>query len=379
MNNCVKCEKLLPDGAVFCPFCGKKQVTSERQKRHRSRANGTGSVYKRGNTWEAAVTVGYKIVNGKPRCVRRTKGGFRTKKEGLIYLETLRQNKSREAPTVNALWEDWKIGLYTKLSKSKQCAYRIAFDKLEAIQFCRIDLLTVGDLQRVINDKANTYYPARDIKSVLSHLYQLAIANQFVTVNLSDFIVLPELNAKERQAFTEDEIRLLWNDYAAGHIFTGYVLLMIYTGMMPAELLNARKDQIDWVGKTITGAGKKTKVRRDTPIVLADVIIPVLENLCNNCSGEKVIAINKDNFYAQFHETMTRAGCRDLTPYSCRHSTATALALDDIAPSVIQKVMRHAKFTTTQQYIHVDVAPMLDAVNKMADKRRVETTQQTTQ
>lgn len=379
MEKCIKCDKMLPDGAAFCPFCGKKQSASGQNKRRRARANGTGSVYKRGNTWEAAVTVGYKTVNGKSVCVRRTKGGFRTKKEGLLYLETLRQNKSREAPTINELWEDWKIGPYTKLSKSKQCAYRIAFGKLTEIQFCRIDLLTVGDLQRVVNNNANTYYPARDIKSVLSHLYQLAIADQFVTVNLSDFIVLPDLCPKERQAFTEDEIRLLWEDYAAGNLFTGYVLLMIYTGMMPAELLEARKEQIDWEGKMITGAGKKTKVRRDTPIVLADVIIPVLKDLCDRSESEKIIAINKDNFYAKFHQTMERAGCRDLTPYSCRHSTATALALDDIAPSVIQKVMRHAKFTTTQQYIHVDVAPMLEAVNKMAEKRRAETTQQTTQ
>jgi len=32
----------------------------------------------------------------------------------------------------------------------------------------------------------------------------------------------------------------------------------------------------------------------------------------------------------------------------CRHTTATALALGNIAPSVIQEVMRHTKFNTTQ-------------------------------
>lgn len=67
---------------------------------------------------------------------------------------------------------------------------------------------------------------------------------------------------------------------------------------------------------------------------------------------------------------------RDLPPYSCRHSTATALAMQNIAPSIIQKVMRHAKFSTTQSYIHVDVSPMLEAVNRLAelqkkDKKRI--------
>lgn len=36
-----------------------------------------------------------------------------------------------------------------------------------------------------------------------------------------------------------------------------------------------------------------------------------------------------------------------------------------VAPSIIQEVMRHEKFTTTQKYIHVDAARMLDAVNTL--------------
>ena len=369
MEICIKCKKELPEGALYCPACGKKQVAGKREKKAHVRANGTGSVYKRGSTWEAAVVVGYKLVDGKSKCIRRTKGGFKTKTEAILYLPQLQEQRTaKKIPTIHELYDQWLAGPYKKLSTSKQCAYRIAFCKLEDIQFCQIDLLTIADLQRVVDDKAPTYYPARDIKSLLSHLYQRAMADQFATINLSDFLTLPDLDAKERQAFTSDEIRLLWDDYAAGNNFTGYILLMIYTGMMPAELLEARKAQINWEGKTITGAGKKTKTRKETPIVLADIILPVLADLCESAKGEKLIAINRDNFYAKYHETMARVGCRDLPPYSCRHSTATALALDNIAPSVIQKIMRHSKFTPTQGYIHVDVAPMLDAINQVADK-----------
>lgn len=74
--------------------------------------------------------------------------------------------------------------------------------------------------------------------------------------------------------------------------------------------------------------------------------------------------------YARYHETLKRIGVRDLPPYSCRHSTATALAMQNIAPSIIQKVMRHAKFSTTQSYIHVDVSPMLEAVNRLAELQK---------
>lgn len=365
---CIKCGVELRDDAVFCDLCGKKQVP-ERSSR-RSRPNGTGSVYKRGKTWEVAVTLGYKLVDGKAVLIRKVKGGFKTKKAAMEYIPQLKQEKSRRVPTIQDLWNQFQAAGYRKLSKSKQESYVIAWKKLSDIYYTRIDALTTADLQGLVNAKAVTYYPARDIKNLLSKLYQQAMADQFVSSNLSDFLVLPDLDAKEREAFKAEEISKLWEDYSCNNWWTGYILLMCYTGMMPGELLSARKDQIDWKGKQILGAGKKTKVRKQTPIVLADLILPVVADLCENTPGDKLIAINKDNFYARFYETLDRAGCRRLPPYSCRHTAATALALENVPPSVIQKVMRHAKFTTTQQYIHVDIDPMLAAVNRMAEAQQ---------
>jgi integrase len=302
--------------------------------------------------------------------VRRKKQGFRTKKEAIEYLPQLRQSRARKMPTVMDLWNQYKVSKYLKLSKSQQESYEIAWKKLEGLHFSHIDQLTTADLQEVVNAKAPTFYPARDMKGLLSKLYQIAMADQFVSSNLSEFIVLPDLDAKEREAFTEKEIAALWEDYAAGNWWTGYVLLMCYTGMMPGELLAAKKDQIDREGQQIIGAGKKTKVRKDTPIVLADMILPVLDDLCDHTEGDKLIRINKDRFYKVYYETLERAKVRRLAPYSCRHTAATALALENIPLSVVQKIMRHAKVTTTQQYIHIDVDPMLAAVNQMAKQRK---------
>mgnify|MGYP000464618867 CR=1 FL=1 len=41
--DCIKCKSPLPEGALYCPMCGKKQV-QERRKALK-RANGTGTVY----------------------------------------------------------------------------------------------------------------------------------------------------------------------------------------------------------------------------------------------------------------------------------------------------------------------------------------------
>lgn len=217
----------------------------------------------------------------------------------------------------------------------------------------------------MVDRHAKSFYPARDIKDLLSKLYQLALPDQYVRLNLAEYIELPDRNSSERQAFNQDDITNLWNDYLAGNWWTGYIILMIYTGCMPGELLCMRKEQIDWEAKQIRGAGKKTKVRKETPLVLADCIIPVLADLCAHTSGDKLICINKDNFYTKYYETLARAGCKRLTPYACRHTTASALALENIAPSVIQKVMRHSRFSTTEGYIHINIDPMLEAINKL--------------
>lgn len=364
MSKCIKCSADLPENALYCPACGKKQVSQQRSNTHRS--NGTGSVYKRKKSWEAAVVLGYKLVDGKAVPIRTTKSGFKTKREAIDYLPKLRTEKPRKTPTLNDLWYRYRDSRqYDRLSDSRKEKYSIAWRKIEKETFVQIDNLTVSDLQHMVDHHAKTFYPARDIKDLLSKLFQLAMPDQYVKINLAEYIELPDLNAKEREAFSYDDITNLWNDYLDGNWWTGYILLMIYTGMMPGELMCCLQNQIDWEHKQIFGAGIKTKERKQTPIVLADIILPVLADLCEHTPGDKLLSINKDNFYTTYYETLERAGCKRLTPYSCRHTAATALALENIAPSVIQKIMRHAKFSTTEQYIHIPVDPMLDAVNQL--------------
>lgn len=365
---CIKCKTELPEGSAFCHMCGKKQSVGQKRRSSSSRPNGTGSVYRRGKTWECAVTLGYVIDdNGKRRAIRPTKGGFKTKKEAMEYIPTLRNAPVRKVPNLSELYELYKASKkYQKLGASRKEKYDIAWKKLEKLWFCKIDELTTFDLQNAVDSNADTYYPARDLKDLLSKLYQTAMPDEFVKTNLSDYIELPDLNAKEQKPFHTDEIAKLWTDYTGGNWWTGYILLMIYTGMMPGELLDARKSHIDWEGKQIVGAGKKTAKRRETPIVLADMILPVLTDLCEHTSGDKLIRINKDRFYDTYYEVLERTGCRRLPPYSCRHTAATELALENIPISVIQKIMRHARYSTTEKYIHVSIDPMLEAVNKLS-------------
>ena len=63
---CKRCKEEIPEEAVYCPYCGKKQVHTESTSKSRRRANGLGTVYKlsgkRRKPWVAAknkIIIGY--------------------------------------------------------------------------------------------------------------------------------------------------------------------------------------------------------------------------------------------------------------------------------------------------------------------------------
>ena len=136
--------------------------------------------------------------------------------------------------------------------------------------------------------------------------------------------------------------------------------------MMPGELLAAKKDAVDLDNHVIVGAGLKTAERKKKPIVLADELVPVVRSLLEHTPGEKLIRINKDNFYDIYYETLARAGTRRLTPYSCRHTAGTLLTDANVRPALVQAVMRHASYASTQRYIHESADAARTAVNALA-------------
>ena len=85
--------------------------------------------------------------------------------------------------------------------------------------------------------------------------------------------------------------------------------------------------------------------------------------------------MNKDKFYDTFHITLKDLGVRDLTPYSCRHTTATDAAKQNVSASTLQQLMRHAKITTTQRYIHLSAEDARRAVNQMTKPKEKESIQ----
>lgn len=377
--NCEKCGKSFQDDAVYCPYCGKK-LGNFPSKRKPKRGNGQGTAFKRGSTWTAQVTVGMRdlppidLKNPPPEArkprqtIRRSKGGFRTKAEALAYCATLKATGGTVRPQIPRLEHYWTIyssGEMDGLSASKKTAYRIAWNKLKNLRQMKVDAITIADLRKAVSETCPTYYPAKDCKNLLSHLFELAAVDGFANRDIPSFIILPKLDETERTPFSETEQAALWKLYEAGDIRAAIPLLMIYTGMMPGEAMALQVHQIDMQRRTIIGVGMKTKVRKKTPIVLAENILPVVQDLIDHAQPSGFIwKRNEDTWYNDYYSALESAGCRKLPPYSCRHTTATALAITEgIAPQTIKRVMRWSTTRMLDRYAHPDHQDALNAVD----------------
>ena len=374
--NCKKCRKAIPDGAVFCPWCGTRQ--EGRQERHR-RGNGQGTAYRRGPSWTASVVIAWKLVPGDPPKavpVKRTKGGFRTKRDALEYIPILREDArqtKRKAPPLAHYWGAYENGRMDRLSDSKRTSYRIAWAKLKDLAWFPVDRITITDLQSVVSAAAPTYYTARDCKLVLTRLFEMAAAEGWVSKDLPSFIELPKLQEKEREIFSAQEQTALWKLYEAGDIRAGIPLLMIATGMMPGEMMRLRVEHIDLAVRKITGVGLKTKVRRESAVYLPADILPIVEDLITHARPDGYLWRRTEKYwYEDYYAALAAAGCRRLEPYCCRHTTATRLAVTHgIAPQTVRRVMRWSTARMLDRYAHPDDQDALAALDQVTVKTSV--------
>ena len=333
----------------------------------RSRANGTGSVYKRKDRpgWVAQVVDGYKP-NGQPNLIR--KSGFKTKTDAIKALATLKDQAKKEIiPTVSYYYKAFCKGKGAQISEDKRRAYEYAYDKLSAIHSTPVDQLTVPQLQAIVNEKCKTYYPARDVRVLLNHIFRMAAVEGKANPAIPGLITLPKLHESVRDAFTDEEQVLLWDSYEAGNKPAAIPLIMIYTGMMTGEMRHLEASMIDLENQQIVGAGIKTDERKKKPILIPDAIVPIIQDLIEDHPEGCIFPTSDQGFYNVFYQALKCAGIeRHLTPYSCRHTTATALAVTgNVAPQTVQRIMRWTSTKMMDRYVHSDDEAARKAIRKI--------------
>ena len=381
MLTCKKCARELPPDAVYCCYCGVRLVAAKPKRR--KRANGSGTVFRCRGAWAIEITEGWiPSADGELRRKVRRQYGFKTSSEAEIALAQLRIASSEPpeeqrriiSKTVSDLWQSYATSELLKRGESTQTAYNIAYRRriMGAIGDRPIDSVTLDDLNALVS--SCTYDPAKDVRDLMSILFQRAIVDRQTTVNPAKLMTLPEQTGREIVPWDPEEISSLWRAWGDGVRTAGYCLLMIYSGMMTGELLRLKEDMIHWDKQQIIGCGLKTKKRREMPIHFPSIIEPILRELCATKSGQRgldgyILDTSERVFYKRFSEMKASLGIRpEVIPYSSRHSTGTELSSMGVPPAIIIDIMRHKNYTTTlHHYTKIPSDVLVATLDRMAE------------
>lgn len=378
-----KCAKEILEGSLYCNWCGWKQVSEPRSTKRRG--NGEGSIYRLSNgKYRAEVVLGYYNVvdeNGKShlRKKKKTRSFSRPKDAAAAIPELIKQAEGYKVTHDETVYNLHEIFLnsqkYKKLSPGHQDKLKYAWDRLKPIWHRKITDVSVLDLQDVVDKLNLTYYPAKDMKVLISHMYQTAMKLDIMAHNKSECIELPEAPKAKKQVFTQEEKQALWNDYEGrdkegnvnkenAHEFTGYILIMIYVGLRYGELAKLSKDDI-FLNEQYMIGGIKTEAGTDRVLAIPDKVLPIVRRMYFK-NKRKLLEMNEDNFYDQYWETLERAEIRALPPQTCRHTYFSDMSAAGVSPAIIAAAGGHADYDTTyKNYVNIPLTELLNAVNKI--------------
>lgn len=190
---------------------------------------------------------------------------------------------------------------------------------------------------------------------------QFAIVEGYSDVNYAVHIKLPPREKPHKEPFSEEEIQALWKDYEAGNEFTGAILIMIYTGMRYGEISSVKSENIHMDESYLLG-GIKSEAGKEGEILLLDEIKPLVQKLMIDSS---LGSMSDTSFRKKFDAALKRAGCRQHTIHECRHTCATLLAKRGVQAAVITDIMRHASYSQTLDYTHIDRQTKLNALKSI--------------
>ncbi len=360
---CRKCKREILDQSEFCNYCGAKQILTRKPKK---RGNGQGTVFKLPNgKYKAMQVLGYYMKEGKKqkKTVSRV---FEKRSDAIAALPTLKTLVHKQKHmNLHELYEIYTGSHdYKDLSKSQRDKLGYAWNRWVDYEFTDISEMTVAMIEDQIEAKTSSFYPARDMKVLLSHLYLIAIKNEVVGQNKAVYADIPYDQPKaKRECWTKEEIDKLWKDYKE-HPFTGYILILCYAGLRYGELSSILLENIHLDENYMIG-GIKTDAGIDREIPIHKKLKPIIE-YCIQGKKTKLLEMNEDNFYDAYWEVIHRTGLRELPPHTCRHYFFSRMTSAGVQGGLIAEVGGHASYLTTlKNYVRTPLKDKLKAVNSI--------------
>lgn len=356
MANCIKCEAALPEGARYCPSCGRKQIATPRK--YRKRANGTGSISKLSGSRD------------KPWVARKSGvciGTFQTRPEAQRALERLVDVdvNAKFNMTFQQVYEAWLPEHEREISDSATSNYKSAYKHCTDLHTRKYRTLRASDFQRIIIDMESKDMSKSSCEKVMQLFGQMsawAMREDVIQKDYSQFCRTIAQQKSKGIVLKDKTIKAIQNskNHAAD-----IVLILLATGCRPNELFNAETKNCH---DTYFIGGSKTAAGKNRIIAVAPIGKAAYQRLLSEAKekGSNLLidgyAGNKSypNFVKREFKELAQEVGESFTPYDCRHTFATKAKRSGVDPQTLRRMLGHADLATTDKYYtHLDTEDIL--------------------
>jgi len=332
-------------------------------------ANGYGSVYKlsgkRRKKWIVRLPYSEESrINGEKRKIL---GYYSTKTEALNALMEYHKNPdiylNRET-TLRKVYEIWSPIHYKKLNPGTVDMYEYTYKNLTPLLDIPINEIRLYHLQNFIDGVKPVL--AKKSKILLGLLFDYAVMNDMCVKSYVKGIVLPEVKQQViRTNYTREEIDRLWE--CSDNLNAKYSLIQLYTGMRVSEVTQMKKENVHIDERYMIG-GLKTKAGRDRTIPICKKILPVIKDLYDNCTTDRLLNDYrcKQSVCNAIKKYNKEIGIERHGTHDCRYTFVSLMEELGVPLLTTQKIIGHsAKNLTQDLYTKIDLDNLLEAVDKL--------------
>lgn len=356
---CVKCKKELQDDFLWCPWCGKKQVS---QKRHRKRANNTGTIYKReGNLaspWIAKKNNVYV-------------GSYKTRGEAQKALERITDVEINDKynMTFAQVYERWEAERKREVSDKMLKNYQLAYKQCPTLHPMKMRKILRSDYQAAIialEMKGMSKSTCNKLRVLLGQLGRWAMDEGITLTNPAQELTTVAQQKSTRETFTEEEIKAI---KASTLPAADIALILISCGCRPGELfsvplVNCREDHFIGGSKTEAGKNRVIPIGPDGIDAYRKIRTKAIEDkkqlLIDGYTGKNKTAPNYTK--RDWKELMDSLKIEGMTPYSCRHTFITRAIRSGMDLPKLEAIVGHVDRETTRIYTHLQAEDLVAAV-----------------